>query len=362
MLAERNKETTMSSNHDSAAETSVMFSLAELAGIERDRVQEEAQARADHQREQERCEHQRQRACVAAEQARIAAGIARREQVERDQTEAAARATARQRATIEVARIEANAEAQLATENALRAHQLEVLHVESDTGRARLRHALAGVIGVLVLVGSAAAWAVNGHVTRIEQESQRLRADRWALSEAQSETLASNRTLLNRRHDTLRLRATGKTAERARLHAEAARSAIEAGGIDAPKLRGFASSLNALELRVALQERIAAADRRYVDLSRWAHAARKPELLAAAKRAAARARAAAEGTAATEYTKALDKVADALVSATGNAPTRRSRPLTSESRSGDKAVVTGQSCANPHDPLCGFDGQALRTK
>lgn len=341
-----------------APETSVMFSLAELADIEQERVREEARERASRERERIMARQAALEAERAAEAARIAAEQERRAAHERAKAEAKARSVARERAEAEVARIAAEAKARLEAENATRAHELEVLRVKSDSGRARLRHALAGVIGLVVLAGSAAGWAVDGHVTAIERDSQRLREDRWAVSQAYDGAMASQLASLDRRHAALR-EVNLKSAEKARLHAEAARSAIEAGGVDAPKLAAFGEAVDSLAAVVARSERLAAHDKRLSDLAAWATATGKTKALDAVNRAAV---AAQSGTPETEarYVAALDGLSAALAAEAGG--TRRvSGSLAGTTTTTTTTTKRGTPCTNRHDPMCGPDGMLLET-
>jgi colicin import membrane protein len=351
----------MSTNHTHTPETSVMFSLAELADIEQERVREEAQQRAAAERERELARQAELEAQREAEQARQAAEVERREQVERERAEARARQAAQERAAAEVARIEAEAKAKLAAENAARDHELKRLAIESQSGRTRLRRTLASVIAVVLLGGSAAAWTANGHVDALAASNQKLRNDRFALEQTHDQALSSSLTALDVRHAKLRKRAESDIAEQARIKAEAARSAIEAGGMTAAKLRAFGDALDVLELRADLAERVAAADRRYGDLSRWAHDKGVEKALAPARRAATTAHAAASNDAkATAYEKALDELAATLAGAKGNARVARGRvPSGSEGQDGSKTTTPGTACTNPHDPMCGLDGQML---
>ncbi len=273
----------MSTNNPTTPETSVMFSLAELADIEEERVREEAAQRAAIAAERAVAERKRLEAERDAEQARIAGEITRREQKERERAEQKARDEARARAEMEIARIEAEGKARLLAENAQRQHELELMRVKQQGGSTRLRRALAAVVGVVVLGGAAAGWAVNGRFGKLEGESQRLRSDRWGQSQAFEEALNTTRTALSKRHDKLKERATGIVTEQARSRAEAARSAIEASGLTTPSLHAYAESLDVLASRVALEEQLAQADKRLADLTKWANTAKKRQLVAKVK-------------------------------------------------------------------------------
>jgi membrane protein involved in colicin uptake len=119
------------------SETSVAFSLAELAKLEQERVQQEdlqrARAREREAREQQEAAARRR----SAEEARVAAAAEELSRARREEAEARARAEARVRVAGEVARIEAEAKARLDADNAERAHELAVLRTRTEGGRRR---------------------------------------------------------------------------------------------------------------------------------------------------------------------------------------------------------------------------------
>lgn len=341
----------MTTTHE-GSETSVIFSLRELADMEQERLEEEAEQQREAERKRQIAEKQQQIAEREAERARIEAETARRERVEREKAEARAREMAHERAAVEVARIETEARARLEAEKAARAHELDVIRVKAKSGSTRLRYALACVVGFVVVGGSAAAWRVNGHVSALHADNQRLRDDRWTVTQAHEDALSRELASLQARHDALRSESTTPLSERARHHAEAARSAIEAGGIDAPKLRVFAAALDQLAARVALARRVADADRRYADLSQWAHAQGKADVVLKAKTAAAAAHAEdADDTALSRYLAALDAVSPMLTKgkSTTARPPAAGSGVTPPPDNGPTTV-----CKNKHDPMCGF--------
>ncbi len=350
----------MTQNNPTQPETSVMFSLAELADIEQERVREEQELQRDRERAKAAAIAADREARAAAEAARIAADQERRAGVERQKAEAKARATAREKAELEVARIAAEAKVRLEADAAARAHELALLGKKNDKSRARLRFGLAGVLAAVVLGGSAAGWSVNGKLNALEHQGQKLREDRWALTQTHERALAAELSMLDRRHASLKQRAVGRVTEQARLRAEAARSAIEASGLDAAKLTAFGDALDTLDGRVQLASRIQAAYRRFADLHALAKA--NDKTAAADKAQAARSRTRgddADAQAAKDYEGALD----GLVTALRKSDSRRGRPTgrgrTSTSTSTSTSASTTGVCTNPHDPMCGLDGKLL---
>ncbi|WP_437717212.1 hypothetical protein WMF45_12815 [Sorangium sp. So ce448] len=331
------------------SETSVTFSLAELAKLEEARVREEhlqrTRAREKEAREQ-REEEARRRAAEAARAAAEAETRARREQ---DQAEAEARAEARARAALEVARIEAEAKARLEGENAARAHELAVVRARAEGRRRSLAHALAAALGLALCGGAAAAYGVAQHVTSLEREAQRLRDAQAALADERESARAAELAALDRRHAALRGRPLARDAEEAAATAEAARNALDPRALDHSRLRAFGDSLDALETRLDALERIAALDRRHADLAAWAAERRRPEATAAAQVAAARARTpGADEGALRAYESALANLREALA-----------RPAASGPRPPVGVGPQQPRCTNPGDPMCGFDGRSL---
>jgi hypothetical protein len=331
-------------------ETSVMFSLAELAIIEEERVEEETQQRAVMLAERANAERETLARRQEQEQARIESERDAEAQRTFAGAAAKARSEARQQSAVEVARIKAESSARLEADNAMRAHELAVLRLNNDSGRARLRRALAAVIGVVLLSGSAAAYGVNGHIGGLQQDSQRIREDRFALVQAHDKNMAAELMALDRRYDALQTRSGLTKAESARKEAAGARSAVDVGPVDQAKLRAFGESLDALDARLDLIERLAAHDRRLDDLNRWANSTRKSELVGAARKAGIKAhQTQGDDVAVAAYGSALDELAKKLVAKKRAGGTVSPRPQD----------PTGNNCTNPHDPLCGLNGQQI---
>ena len=334
------------------SETSVTFSLAELARIEEERVRDEEDRRARSREREARERREAEAKRRAEEEARIAAQEEVRARRQREEAEAEMRARAREQAAIDVARIQAQAKAQLESENAARAHELAVMRVRSESGARRLKIALAAVLGLSVCGGAAAAWGVHREVTALGQENERLREGQSALARERDQAKATELAALDRRLAALRERPLGKddarpTAE-ARATVEAARSAVDPKALDHHRLRAFAEALDALEARMTGLERLAALERRHADLDAWADQRKKGDAAGAARAAAARAKIVADESSLAAYDRALDELRGALSKEAG--------------RGGGGPVVsqpTGAKCNDPHDPLCGLNGRAL---
>ncbi|WP_437281154.1 hypothetical protein WME90_11515 [Sorangium sp. So ce375] len=332
------------------SDTSVTFSLAELAKLEEARVREEhlqrARARDERAREQREAEA-RQR---AAEAARVAAETEAQARREREQAETEARADARARAAIEVARIEAEAKARLEADNAARAHELAVVRARAEGRRRGVAHALAAALGLVLCGGAAGAYGVAQHVAGLEQEARRLREAQAAQVEERESARAAELAALDRRHAALRGRPLASDAEEARAIAEAARNALDPRALDHNRLRAFGDALDALEARLDALERIAALDRRHADLAAWAAERRRPEATAAAQVAAARARTpGADEGALRAYESALAQLREALA-----------RPAAPGAPGPRPQVGSRQpQCSNPGDPMCSLDGRPL---
>ncbi len=339
-----------------STETSVMFSLAQLAELEDERLREERAAEAAARARAQAELQARRDAERAAEAARVAAEEERRAEQWRSEAEKQARAAAQERATLEVARIEAEAKVRLEAENAARAHELELLRVNTDRKHARTRQLLAGVVGLAVFAGAALGVLAQRRTNALEAEVQRVVGDRWAVTQTHEQTLSSLLAGQDRRHQALLARAEGEVTQKARARAEALRSALEAGGLDAPKLAAFGEGLDRLEEAAARGAHLEALDARLDDLQRWAVATGKRDLAGSAARAAAAARS-GEPKAMAHYGRALDELAAALgangpVARTGPAPIASDPPT---APTGKRRTV----CANKSDPMCGPDGYLM---
>ena len=329
-------------------ETSVTFSLAELAKIEEERVREQDAQRARTRdlaaRQQREAEAQRR----ATEAGRIAAEAEARARRERGEAEEKARLEAREQAAIEVARIEAMAKARLEIDSATRAHELSVLHLRAEGGRRGWQRGLAAALALVLCGGAVAAYQVKQHVAEVEQGAERLREGQSALAQERDHARATELAALDRRHAALRAAPRVRDAEEARVTAAAARGAFDARALDHDHLRAFGDALDALQARLEALDRVAALDRRHADLTAWAAQRRRSEITAAARSAAARARAMGNDEGAIRvYEGALDQLRDALAESTAASGPRATR------------VSAGPGCTDPHDPLCGLDGRPL---
>jgi colicin import membrane protein len=339
------------------AEWSVLFSLSELAAIEESRVREETAHRASMQREQEAARQAAIDAEHAAERARIAAEQSRRAEEARADEEERVKRSAREQAELEVARIEAEARARLREEDAARAHELEVLRLRNDARCSRLRFALAGSLCAVAIGGATAGWAVQRHVAAIAQESQRVRDDSWALQKTHDETMAAELASLDARHASLAANVEDK-ATKALLRAEAARSAIETGRLDSGRLRSFRAALDELDGVAKRERQLATLDRRLNDLRRWAETAKSSAPIEAARKAAAKARDGGPEDV-ERYQRELDGLASALGSGTA-APVVAAAATAIATTKDTTETAAPRRCKRQGDPLCGFDGNALK--
>lgn len=336
----------MSTMTRNTAETSVTFSLAELARIEEERVRAEEdqrrRARERQAREQREAEAQRR----AAEVAQVAAEAEARARRTREEAEHRARAEARERALADVARIEAEAKAHLEAENALRAHELAALRVRAETGGRRLSIALAAVLAVVLCAGSAAAYRSSRRAAAMAQDVERLREGQQALARERDSARETEFAALDRRYAVLR--AEPLLDADALATAEAARKAVDPKVLDHDRLRAFGDALDVLQARLALLERLRTLDRRHADLVAWAGSVRKSEAAATAKSAAALAKALSTEEAVRTYERALDRLRHTLVQpAAGKGSPVVARPA-------------GQACTDPHDPMCDINGHRIQ--
>ena len=335
------------------SDTSVTFSLAELAKIEQERVREEevqrARAREKGAREQRELTARRH----AEEAARVVADAEARQRRTREEAEEKLRLEARERASLEVARIEAAARARLDVDNAARAHEIALLRARREGARRRLAQVLAAALGLVLCGGGAAAYAGTRRVATLEQDAEQLREGRQALAREREQARTTELAALDRRHAALRARPLLRDADEARATAEAARRAIDPQTLDQGRLRAFGDALEALQTRLDGLERLAALDWRQADLAAWAVDRRRTELTATVRTAALRARASgADEGALRAYEGSLDQLRDALAqAATSKAgPSAASQP--------GPATAAVAACL-PGDPGCGFDGKPI---
>jgi colicin import membrane protein len=331
-----------------STETSVTFSLAELAQIEAERVREEDVHRARAREMEARARREAEERRRAEEAARAATEAEARARREREAAAERARIEAREQAAITVARIEAEAKARLEADNAARAHELEVLRVRTESGHRRLQRALAAALGLVLCGGAAAGYSVSRHVAGLTQETAELREGQQALARERDRAKETELAALDRRYAALRARPLVRDAEQARATAEAARSAIDARSLDHDRLRALSDALDGLQARIEGLEKLAALDQRHADLTAWAGERRRSEITAAARLAAARAKAMGDESSLRAYEGALDQLRDALARSTAG-----------QGRTTTDPGPSGPACSDPHDPMCGFNGRAL---
>jgi len=333
------------------SDTSVTFSLAELAKIEEERVRHEDAQRARARDKDARERREAARVAAETEAARVAAEAEVRARRTREQAEEKLRVDARERAAIEVARIEAEARARLEADNAVRAHEIAVLRTRREGGRRRLQHVLSAALALALCGGGAVAYAGTRRVATLEQDAEQLREGQHALAREREQARTTELAALDRRQAALRARLGGHDAEEARANVEAARRAIDVRTVDHDRLRAFDDALDALQIRLDALERMTALDRRQADLVAWAAERRRSEVTAAARTAAARAKATgADEAALRAYEGALDQLREALAQ-----PVGRTGP-------GPVAVAGNSGPAQgpclDGDPLCGLGGPA----
>jgi len=215
-------------------ESSVLFSLKELMGLEEDRIREEeaqkeAAARAAHE-----AKLAAERAAREAEEARIRAEEEERHREEQRRKEEGTRLEAIRNAEIERARAEAEHNARLASVAAQQQHEATMAALTQDRHKKRLQ-IMVGVIGGVLLIGG-----VTGVVLYQQNKAEN---ERRAMNEAASRKEAEEKLDRLRREFELaskkeaelsRSLASAKDeAERVRLQAEldkAKKEKAQAGG------------------------------------------------------------------------------------------------------------------------------------
>lgn len=221
-------------------ESSVLFSLKELMGLEEDRIREEeskkeAEARAAHD-----ARLAAERAARDAEEARIRSAEEERQRDEQRRKEEEARLEAIRHAEIERARVEAEHHARLATMSAQQQHDQAMAALSQDKHKKRLQIMVGVAIGVLLLGGAGGIM--------LYQQSQAEHERRAATELAQRKEIEEKLVRMQREFEaaskkeaelTRSLASAKDDAERARLQAElekaqkaanAAKGAIRGGG------------------------------------------------------------------------------------------------------------------------------------
>jgi membrane protein involved in colicin uptake len=339
----------MATTTPSSSDNSVTFSLAELAKLEQERVREEDTARARAREKELRDQKEAEARRMAAEAARLEAEAQARAKRLREEAEQKARVEARERAAADVMRIEAEARARLEADNAQRAHELALLKVRTESGKRRLQIALAAVIGLAALGGSATAYGVTHKIAAMEQSADQMREGQQALARERENAKATELAALDRRHAALRARPLVSEAAEAGATAEAARKAIDPKSLDHDRLRAFGDALDALQARIEAVEKLAQLDRRLGDLTAWAAERKRGEATAAARNAASRAKATGTEDAVRAYERALDQLHDWL--AQSKTPTGGGGAVQASSGPG-RPCLAG-------DPGCGLDGRPI---
>jgi hypothetical protein len=341
----------MSTMTRSNSETSVTFSLAELAKIEQERVAEEDGLRAAAREKDARARREAEASRLAAEIAELAAQADARALRARSEAAEKARNEARERVAADVARIEAESKARLDADNAARAHELTVLRARTEGGKSRLQIALASALGLVLCGGALAAYQGSQRVASLEQDASRLHEEHASLARERDNAKSTELAALDRRYAALRARPLAAGAEEARATVEAARNAIDPRAIDHGRLRAFAEAEDGLDARIDTLEKLAALDRREVDLVAWAADRRRPEITSAARGAAARAKSSGADEASLRlYEGALDQLHDALAQTPTSAGAIGKPPVVS--------AAAKQACVQG-DPGCGLDGTRL---
>ncbi len=335
----------------STSETSVTFSLAELAQIERERVQEEEARRAQAAAREAREKRDAAARSRADEEARMKAEADAREKRLREDSIERARAEAREKAAAEVARIEAEGRARLEEGNAARAHELAVIKARSEGRDRGMVRVLAGALALAVSASGFGAFAASRKTAALEQDVSALRDEGLALGREREAAKGAALEGLDRRFAMLKARPIAGS-EAARASAEAARGAVDPRSPDRGRVRAFSDALDALEARLATADKLATLDRRQADLGAWAAERKHPEILAAARTAGARARASGEGDAVRGYEAALDQAREALSHETPPAAGGRV-PLAG------KAEPTVKGVCPQGDPTCGLNGERV---
>ena len=221
-------------------ESSVLFSLKELMGLEEDRIREEeskkeAEARAAHE-----ARLNAERAAREAEEARIRSAEDERMRDAQRRKEEEARLEAIRHAEVERARVEAEHQARMATISAQQQHDVAMAALKQDKHKKNLQIAVGVIAGVLLLGGVGGVMLYQQTQAEHERRAAAELAQRKEMEEKIARMQREFEAAAKKEQELTRSLASAKDdAERARLQAElekaqkatsAAKGAIRGGG------------------------------------------------------------------------------------------------------------------------------------
>lgn len=208
------------------SESSVLFSLQELMGLEEARVRTEERERAETLQAEQDARRRLEAERRAAEEARLAAEDEKRREEARRAREEDVRLAAIRAAEIERQRIEAERRAQIEAMAQQQRHEQELLRITQDASARRLRRITTAVAlsGLLVVTGGLGTYFGKiAPETRAREQAdrERLAAEQDAAARAKGEAAEARANVERLMHE----RDLAKTAEeRARKEIELTRA------------------------------------------------------------------------------------------------------------------------------------------
>ena len=164
-------------------ESSVLFSLKELMGIEEERIKEEEAdraARAKSEREAREAEERRRR---DEEERRVREEEERRRTEEQRKREESTRLDAIRHAELEKAKAEAEHKARLESMTAQQAHEAQLASITHDQSKKKLQMAVGIVAFLLIAGGTVLGLALKKSSDEATAKAQALEAERRAFAE-----------------------------------------------------------------------------------------------------------------------------------------------------------------------------------
>jgi len=202
-------------------ESSVLFSLKELMGLEEDRIREEEAQKEAAAKAALEAKQAAERAARDAEEARIRAEEEERQRDEQRRKEEAARLEAIRVAEIERARADAEHQARLASVTAQQQHEAAMAALNQDRHKKRLQ-IMVGVIAGVLLIGVVGGVAWYQDVTQkaaaraaADAAEKKIQADKLERLQREFEMASRKEQELSRS-----LASAKDDAERSRLQAE----------------------------------------------------------------------------------------------------------------------------------------------
>lgn len=197
-------------------ESSVLFSLKELMGLEEERIRNEEAEKAAAAAAAEKARLDAERAAREAEEARIRAEEERRRMEEARAREEAARHEAIRQAEVEKARVEAEQRARIEAMTAQQQHEQKLAALQHDKSKSKLRKILIGVAIAVPIFGGVAGFLAYRNAQE-ERARQAALAEENRIAKEKADKLAADLKEQQAKIDSLLGQLAGAKDEATRL-------------------------------------------------------------------------------------------------------------------------------------------------